>query len=61
MGTDTAALVKEVESFVNDFNQQYEVKHYDFERQFWGTKMALSDTDDIVYSSENLSKTKKEM
>jgi oligoendopeptidase F len=48
-------------AFVNAFNEMYEVKHEAFERQFWGTKMALSDTEDVVYSAENLSQTKKEM
>jgi hypothetical protein len=32
-----------------------------FEQQFWGTKMALSDSEDLVFSAENLSKTKTEM
>jgi hypothetical protein len=54
----TLALSK---NFVNNFNASYEEKHLAFERQFWGTKMALSNTDDVVYSSDNLTKTKTEM
>ena len=46
---------------MNEFNEQYEQKHLAFETQFWGTKMALSDTDDIKFNAENLSQTKKEM
>eukprot|EP00980_Cylindrotheca_fusiformis_P008885 scaffold1900_cov123-Cylindrotheca_fusiformis.AAC.11 len=47
--------------FVDEFNRDYEVKHLAFEEQFWGTKMDLSSTDDLVFSAENLSQTKKEM
>jgi hypothetical protein len=46
---------------VDKFNNSYESKHLSFEEQFWGTKMALSDSADVVFSSENLSKTKTEM
>ena len=49
------------QAFVNAFNEMYEVKHEAFERQFWGTKIALSDTENVVYSADNLSQTKKEM
>ena len=49
------------QAFVNEFNEQYEQKHLAFETQFWGTKMALSDTDDVKFNAENLSQTKKEM
>eukprot|EP00978_Attheya_sp_CCMP212_P016068 scaffold41822_cov58-Attheya_sp.AAC.1 len=47
--------------FVDRFNAAYEAKHLSFETQFWGTKMALASTDSQSYSSELLSRTKKEM
>ena len=50
-----------LKTFVNEFNKNYEQKHLAFETQFWGTKMALSDTDDVKFNAENLSQTKKEM
>jgi len=36
-------------------------RHYAFEEQFWGTKMALASRDEVTFSSEELSRTKKEM
>ena len=48
-------------TFVNKFNQDYEEKHLAFETQFWGTKMALADREEVKFSAENLSKTKTEM
>lgn len=49
------------QSFVDDFNQTYAAKHETFENQFWGTKMALSSTEETPYSTDLLSQTKKEM
>ena len=49
------------QDFVNQFNRDYESKHENFERQFWGTKMNLASSDAVQYSAENLSKTKAEM
>lgn len=49
------------QAFVNKFNQDYEQKHLAFETQFWGTKMALADREEVKFSAENLSKTKTEM
>jgi hypothetical protein len=49
------------QAFVNKFNQDYEEKHLAFETQFWGTKMALKDREEVKFSAENLSKTKTEM
>lgn len=37
------------------------IRHYAFEEQFWGTKMALASRDDVTFSSEELARTKKEM
>ena len=55
-------IIDEASVFVNEFNHMYETKHEAFEQQFWGTKMALKDTSDVIcYSAENLSKTKKDM
>lgn len=48
----------EAQAFVDTFNSNYEEKHEAFERQFWGTKMALKDES---FNAENLSKTKGEM
>lgn len=56
-----AALIFSAQSFVNNFNEVYEAKHYAFEQQFWGTKMALSDLAELKFSADNLSKTKAEM
>lgn len=61
MGFDTKTTIGTAQSFVDDFNRDYEVKHLAFEEQFWGTKMDLASTNDLVFSAENLSKTKKEM
>lgn len=56
-----SSLVNQAQTFVNSFNAEYEVKHEAFETQFWGTKMALSNTADTTYSAENLTLMKKEM
>jgi oligoendopeptidase F len=56
-----ASIVSEAQAFVNNFNAAYEDKHEAFEAQFWGTKMALANSADRVYSADNLSSTKKEM
>ena len=53
--------VATAQSFVNNFNDAYAAKHYAFEEQFWGTKMALASRDELSFSSEELSRTKKEM
>ena len=45
-------------SFINDVNTKYEALHRDFEEQFWGTKMALSDE---KFSVAELTRTKGEM
>jgi hypothetical protein len=58
--TDDDAHAK-AQIFVNTFNKNYAEKHEEFENQFWGTKMALSSTDDVTYSTDLLSKTKKDM
>jgi Peptidase family M3 len=57
----TQKLREEAYTFVNDFNHRYEVKHMAFEQQFWGTKMALQNTSEVIYSAEHLSQTKKDM
>ena len=57
----TSAAIAKAQDFVDDFNQSYEEKHIAFENQFWGTKMALSSTDEVTYSTELLSKTKAAM
>lgn len=49
------------QAFAINFNEAYEAKHYGFEEQFWGTKMALASRDDLTFSSEDLSRTKKDM
>lgn len=51
----------DAQAFVNDFNTAYEAKHEAFEQQFWGTKMALRNTDTIEYSTARLSATKAAM
>ena len=56
-----ADSVATAQAFVNSFNEAYEGKHYAFEEQFWGTKMALSSREELEFSSEQLSRTKKEM
>jgi hypothetical protein len=53
-GTTTGnTMIDEAQSFCNDFNYEYEKKHYAFERQFWGGKMALSGD----FSTAHLSQT----
>lgn len=64
MSTSTSPqsdAVSKAQDFVDNFNQSYAEKHTLFENQFWGTKMALSSTEATPYSTELLSKTKKEM
>jgi hypothetical protein len=61
MSSGSKSTITTAQSFVDKFNSNYEVKHLAFEEQFWGTKMDLLSTDDLVFSAENLSKTKKEM
>ena len=61
MTTSISTTAAEAQAFVNDFNQSYEEKHVAFENQFWGTKMALSSTEDVTYSTELLSQTKADM
>jgi len=56
--SSSASIAQEAQAFCNAFNAEYEVKHEAFERQFWGTKMALSDP---IFTAENLSQTKQEM
>ena len=51
----TAGL--QARAFVDSFNQGYASKHYSFEEQFWGTKMALKGD----FTAENLASTKKEL
>jgi hypothetical protein len=57
----TSATASTAQAFVDRFNADYEAKHEAFEKQFWGTKMALANTIDTVYSAENLTKTKTAM
>jgi oligoendopeptidase F len=45
-------------SFIDRINNDYEGLHKSFEQQFWGTKMALASKD---YSTEELTRTKREM
>lgn len=59
--SEAAALITSAQSFVDTFNGAYEAKHYAFEQQFWGTKMALSDTAELKFSADNLSNSKAEM
>ena len=54
-------VVLEAQAFCDAFNADYEVKHEAFEKQFWGTKMALANSSDMTYSADNLSQTKKAM
>lgn len=61
MGSEAAKAILTAQAFVDEFNKSYESKHFSFEQQFWGTKMALSDKGDLAFSAENLSKTKTEM
>jgi hypothetical protein len=53
--------VATAQAFATNFNEAYEAKHYAFEEQFWGTKMALASRDDLTFSSEDLSRSKKDM
>lgn len=55
------SLIKKAQIFVNDFNEEYARKHEAFENQYWGTKMALRSTEETPYSTDLLSRTKKEM
>mmetsp|Transcript_1462 Transcript_1462/g.3234 ORF Transcript_1462/g.3234 Transcript_1462/m.3234 type:complete len:654 (-) Transcript_1462:78-2039(-) len=58
----TATSVRDkAQVFVDNFNRSYEEKHVAFETQFWGTKMALSSTEESAYSTELLTKTKADM
>jgi len=59
--SDTGSVLSKAQTFVDDFNEAYEKKHYAFEQQFWGTKMALSDGVELKFSADNLSRTKAEM
>lgn len=62
MTNEASASVRDkAQFFVDTINRSYEEKHIAFETQFWGTKMALSSTEDITYSTELLTKTKSEM
>lgn len=54
-------MTSAAQEFVDKFNADYEAKHEAFENQFWGTKMNLSSTATVVYSAENLNKTKTAM
>lgn len=58
MATDP---VEAAQTFVNNFNNEYEKRHLEFEQQFWGTKMALSNTAEVTYSTDLLSSTKAAM
>eukprot|EP00729_Bicosta_minor_P016408 gene16408-31443_t len=49
-----------LQEFIDQVNQEYEHVHCDFENQFWGTKMALSQPPG-AYSTEALGKTKEAM
>lgn len=60
-GSEAAISIFTAQQFVDKFNSEYETKHLKFEEQFWGTKMNLSGSEELVFSAENLSKTKKEM
>ena len=56
-----ATCIYLLQAFVNKVNEDYAKKHFSFEKQFWGTKMALKSTDETPYSTDLLSSTKKEM
>lgn len=51
-------MVMSSSAFINEINTKYEALHRDFEEQFWGTKMALSDE---KFSVAELTRTKGEM
>lgn len=55
------SAITAAQTFVDNFNKSYAEKHEMFENQFWGTKMALSSTESTPYSTDLLSRTKKEM
>jgi oligoendopeptidase F len=57
----SAEILSVSQAFVNKFNEDYSKKHYAFEEQFWGTKMALNSREGLTFSSQELSRTKKEM
>ncbi len=57
----TMNIQQQAQAFVDNFNENYSNKHEAFERQFWGTKMSLTSTESTPYSTDLLSKTKKEM
>lgn len=48
----------DVKTFIDSTNAVYETLHREFELQFWGTKMNLSDP---KYSTAELTRTKTEM
>jgi hypothetical protein len=61
MGSEADKAIADAQAFVDEFNSSYESRHLAFEQQFWGNKMALSNTAELTFSAENLSKTKTEM
>ena len=52
-----AAIHLQARAFVDSFNHMYASRHYLFEEQFWGTKMALKGD----FTAENLASTKKQL
>lgn len=52
------STITDVKSFIDSTNAVYETLHREFELQFWGTKMNLSDP---KYSTAELTRTKTEM
>lgn len=54
MAADAASL----QAFIDEVNSEYEKVHFEFEEQFWGTKMALKDP---KFSAAHLSETKGKM
>jgi len=46
------------QAFIDETNEDYERLHFEFETQFWGTKMALKSSD---YSLDKLKQTKQQM
>mmetsp|Transcript_27964 Transcript_27964/g.82224 ORF Transcript_27964/g.82224 Transcript_27964/m.82224 type:complete len:689 (-) Transcript_27964:163-2229(-) len=58
LSTACGAASGDAQSFIDAVNEEYETYHREFEMQFWGTKMALSDPG---YTVENLSETKRAM
>lgn len=58
MTTPSHATVHlQARAFVDSFNHMYASRHYLFEEQFWGTKMALKGD----FTAENLASTKKQL